>query len=241
MAFGPGNHVFPGGSVEVDDSAVRVVGDPPPALLKNHAYFREALRVALVASVREAVEEVGVLLAKGQPGALRTIRRELVNKAKPLTPAEGRRTFSQSLHQGALELAWDDFKVVSRWVTPEWFPRRFDTVFFLAKMPNDQALKFDASEVERGLWLTAREALYSWSLGELPMMTATVCVLAALHGAPFTRKTHLHGDEPLDPIMFRRYRSEGRTSVVYDCPFGLLERDEILAQMRSMARTLGGS
>lgn len=240
MAFGPGAHVFPGGSVEAGDWGIqttdRLPTDTPDVNTNTH--FGATLHAILIAAVREVFEEVGLLLLKGDKDSLSTVRDELIKARTCPNLSGGDRLFNKCLREAGVEVAWNDFEIISRWVSPEWFPRRFDTVFFLAKMPENQRVEIDRREVEGTLWLTGDEALYRWSVGNLPMMTATTCVLAALHGAPFARESHLHGTDPLTPIMFQRHEVEGRTRTGYQSECGFFERDAVLAHLRSLARDL---
>jgi 8-oxo-dGTP pyrophosphatase MutT (NUDIX family) len=46
----------------------------------------------------------------------------------------------------------------ARWLTPEFEPRRFDTFFFVARMPADQHARAEGSEADDVLWLAPGEA-----------------------------------------------------------------------------------
>jgi 8-oxo-dGTP pyrophosphatase MutT (NUDIX family) len=90
---------------------------------------------ARAAAIRELFEEAGVLLARGgDAGALATGRARL---------NAGQITFAAVLAQAGLspEPAWLHFW--ARWVTPSAEPRRYDTDFFLAALPDGQVPSFD--------------------------------------------------------------------------------------------------
>jgi recombination protein RecT len=132
--FAPGAHVFPGGSVHAED---RLLGDP--------------LRGA---AVRELFEELGILLARGPRGFA--------------TEADGERirlrlshgvSFPTALKESHLEPALDDLTYFSRWVTPEQLRRRFDTRFYLARLPEGQDVHPQPGEVEAWSWVTPAKAL----------------------------------------------------------------------------------
>lgn len=53
----------------------------------------------------------------------------------------------------------DDLVPLAHWVTPEIEIRRYDTRFFLARMPAGQTAKHDESETTALEWLTPREAI----------------------------------------------------------------------------------
>ena len=47
----------------------------------------------------------------------------------------------------------------ARWITPAFLPKRFDTHFFLALAPSEQALAHDGREAVDSIWISPREAL----------------------------------------------------------------------------------
>jgi 8-oxo-dGTP pyrophosphatase MutT (NUDIX family) len=62
----------------------------------------------------------------------------------------------------------------ARWLTPEFEPRRFDTFFFLAALPEGQQPADASGEADHALWLPPVEARH------LPMLPPTRHVLAEL-------------------------------------------------------------
>ncbi|HEY7226353.1 MAG TPA: NUDIX hydrolase [Micromonosporaceae bacterium] len=64
----------------------------------------------------------------------------------------------------------------ARWLTPEFEPRRFDTFFFVARMPADQQPRGGGSESDHAAWLAPGEAL------GLPMLPPTRHTLGELAG-----------------------------------------------------------
>jgi hypothetical protein len=52
--------------------------------------------------------------------------------------------------------------------------RRFDTHFFVARAPADQAAQADARETHDGLWVTAQAALARSAAGELALIFPTI-------------------------------------------------------------------
>ena len=61
----------------------------------------------------------------------------------------------------------DDLQPFAHWVTPEFESRRYDTRFFLARMPAGQVAKHDDSETTALEWLTPREAIDRFNRREL--------------------------------------------------------------------------
>jgi hypothetical protein len=71
----------------------------------------------------------------------------------------------------------------SRWLTPTAEPRRYDTVFFLARAPEGQVAAHDQMETTDSRWTTAADALAAARRGELALIYPTLRTLEAL--APF--------------------------------------------------------
>jgi 8-oxo-dGTP pyrophosphatase MutT (NUDIX family) len=66
-----------------------------------------------------------------------------------------------------VRITTDDLQPFAHWVTPEIEIRRYDTRFFLARMPNGQVAKHDESETTALEWLTPREAIDRFNRREL--------------------------------------------------------------------------
>jgi 8-oxo-dGTP pyrophosphatase MutT (NUDIX family) len=150
--FAPDAYVFPGGAVHADDSES---GDPITA-----------------AAVRELFEEVGILLARKRGRFARDRDCEQVRSLL----ADGR-TFGQALRSLGLEPAQDRLVPLARWVTPAQLRRRFDTWFFLARLPAGQTVRPQAGEVAAWLWIAPARAL---SEPEVTLVYATREVLASV-------------------------------------------------------------
>ncbi len=148
-----GAMVFPGGKVAPGDSSAEL-----RALADNAEELDDAAFGFAVSSVREAFEECGVLLAH-RDGATLTDA-ELAPLAG-FREAVGRNriSFARFLADRGLRLDLAGLAPFSRWVTPAFRPRRFDTMFFLAAVPPDQTLSHDGSETVHGLWTRPQDAI----------------------------------------------------------------------------------
>ncbi|MEU7822128.1 NUDIX hydrolase [Catellatospora sp. NPDC049133] len=71
-----------------------------------------------------------------------------------------------------------------RWLTPVFEPRRFDTWFFLAAMPDGQDAALPVFEADRARWLTPEEAIAEHESGDLPMLPPTLVTLRELSAYP---------------------------------------------------------
>ena len=65
-------------------------------------------------------------------------------------------------------------------ITPEIYPMRFDTRFFLAKLPVRQIPKPHLGEIESAFWLHPETALRNYENGDLKIAPPTIHILKAL-------------------------------------------------------------
>ncbi len=166
-----GAWVFPGGKVDADDALPelqRHLDQPLDALhaaLDEHALTPQAAASIYLAAVREVFEECGVLLAaQGQ--------------------ADPGQAFAQALRAQQLVLDTRQLRPWSRWVTPPNSisspTRRFDTRFFVARMPPGQTARHDNHEAVHSLWLAPRAALQRYWQGEIALVPPQLMSLSHL-------------------------------------------------------------
>jgi 8-oxo-dGTP pyrophosphatase MutT (NUDIX family) len=153
--FASGALVFPGGKVDPQDADQRVLSRLAayPAANPKQSQLRAA-------AIREAFEESGILLARrrdnsalvvdGKLGELETWRQALNAKTASL---------GDLLERGDLQLACDDLAHFSHWITPEMMPKRFDTHFYLARVPADQIAGHDGHENVDSLWIRPQQVI----------------------------------------------------------------------------------
>jgi len=86
---------------------------------------------------------------------------------------DGKTTFLEVLTGNGLLLALDELVPYAHWITPEGMPKRFDTWFFLAAAPPEQAGAHDGKESTDSIWVSPREALAGGESGrfKLPFPT----------------------------------------------------------------------
>ncbi|GAB3752157.1 NUDIX hydrolase [Microlunatus parietis] len=70
----------------------------------------------------------------------------------------------------------------AHWVTPEVEPRRYDTWFFLAVVPEDQEPADVSGEASAADWATPAETLAAHRAGALGLMPPTLSILVELAG-----------------------------------------------------------
>jgi glyoxylase-like metal-dependent hydrolase (beta-lactamase superfamily II)/8-oxo-dGTP pyrophosphatase MutT (NUDIX family) len=177
MAFAPDVHVFPGGRVDPSDAdpglqARSVITAADAAVALGGDLPEKAALAAYVAAIREAFEEVGLLLADvGLDGDLVEARRRLLESPGSLPEV------AAALD---LRLRTDRLVPLSRWVTPPILERRFDARFFVADAPEAADVSLVGEEVEAHGWHRPIDALESMASGELAMWLPTSTTLTQL-------------------------------------------------------------
>ena len=177
--FVGGMTVFPGGGIDDDDADPRYEGRISGRTADEANRRLRLERGALaywVAVARETFEEVGVLLARARRGTALPPEALLQRHAVDA----GQRTLLDVLEQHDLELDLGAVYDIGRWITPVGAPRRYDTRFFVSKMPDGQVAVPDDVEAVHAEWRTPESALQGWVSGELALLPPTVCLLQVL-------------------------------------------------------------
>jgi 8-oxo-dGTP pyrophosphatase MutT (NUDIX family) len=215
--FGGGDYVFPGGKIEADDvpeDAARWCAGLVPDLAMRRLVNARSPREALafwVGAIREAFEEVGILLAYDAAGRLLdpAPRPERLEARRRECLAD-RGAFWRMLGDERLTLATDRLVYFAHWITPEENPIRFDTRFFAAEAPPGQEAQADGQEIVAVRWLTPGAALEAWRRGEISLRFPTARNLKLLQGA--SAAAVLAGlDGRLVPTIRPRVLGEGAT------------------------------
>jgi 8-oxo-dGTP pyrophosphatase MutT (NUDIX family) len=169
--FASGALVFPGGSIDADDHAVA----RDPALHSRSDGLDAAALAFRVGAVRETFEECGILLARPQGST------ELVSAARAgeiearhrVALNKGERTFSEVLKAEGVVAALDLLVPFAHWITPLGMPKRFDTHFYLAVAPADQAGAHDGHESVDSIWVGPNAAVEGAKTGKFKLVFAT--------------------------------------------------------------------
>jgi len=221
--FAGGDHVFPGGKVEAHD-----IPDDVERFCRGLTGAQAAARLGLtprealgywVGAIREAFEEVGVLLAYAPDG--RFVRFTDENRARfdeHRTACQARdEAFFAMLRAEALTLATDRLAYFAHWITPEESPIRFDTRFFAAVTPDGQAPTADGREIVALSWLTPDEAIAARHRREMSMRFPTLKNLELIANAGPGSAQHVVerlGTLPVPAIRPRILHVEGRAVAV---------------------------
>jgi recombination protein RecT len=71
-------------------------------------------------------------------------------------------------------IAPSDMHVFSHWITPPTEPRRYNTIFFVARAPQGALGIADAHETHDAQWMTASDALARYTSGDLLLVYPTI-------------------------------------------------------------------
>ncbi|CAL9303773.1 NUDIX hydrolase [Streptomyces olindensis] len=182
MAFAGGAYAYPGGGVDPrdDDHHVRWAG-PTRAWWADRLGVDETAAQAIVcAAVRETYEEAGVLLAGPAADAVVGDTTGADWEADRAALVARDLSFAEFLDRRGLVLRSDLLGAWTRWITPEFEARRYDTFFFVAALPEGQRTRNASTEADRTVWIAPGEAAAGYDRGELLMMPPTIATLRQL-------------------------------------------------------------
>lgn len=190
--FVAGVYVFPGGAVDPDDGgpeSERLCRGMTDAAASTTLGVDQGGLAFWVAAMRECFEEAGVLLAQrrhdpagegSQP--LDTSDPEVARRFAAHRDAvnQGRLRLVDVCQQEDLLLTADTVHYVAHWVTPELFPRRFDTRFFVTVAPPGQVARHDDGETIATIWIRPEDALARGESGEIDLLPPTMANLRSI-------------------------------------------------------------
>jgi 8-oxo-dGTP pyrophosphatase MutT (NUDIX family) len=157
MLFAGGMYVFPGGVVDAADHVGR-----------DHA------QAYAFAAIRETFEECGVLLASGPDADVAAL------EADRLALVEHRATFDEVLARHGAVAQPHLLRPWSRWITPDFEPRRYDTYFYVAIAPAKEDARFVGGEADEAQWVAPEFAVAAQKSGEWLLMPPTEWTLREL-------------------------------------------------------------
>ncbi|WP_329162684.1 NUDIX hydrolase [Streptomyces sp. NBC_01717] len=183
MAFAGGAYAYPGGGVDPrdDDRLVEWAGPTLESWAERLGVGTAAEAQAIVcAAVRETYEEAGVLLAGPTADTVVSDTTGADWEADREALVARELSFAEFLDRRGLVLRSDLLGAWARWITPEFEPRRYDTWFFVAALPEGQRTRNASTEADRTVWIAAGDAADGYDRGELLMMPPTVSTLRQL-------------------------------------------------------------
>jgi 8-oxo-dGTP pyrophosphatase MutT (NUDIX family) len=185
MAFAGGFCVFPGGGVDQRDFDHEIgwAGPTPAEWARLLDTTEPHARALVCAAVRETFEESGVLLAGPTPSTVvadttgedwEADRRALEARELP---------FTVFLQQRGLVVRSDLLAFWGSWITPVFEPRRYDTRFFVAALPEGQVTRDVSTESSHVLWKPVREVIADVDADRLAMLPPTYATCLELYDA----------------------------------------------------------
>ncbi|MEU6756354.1 MULTISPECIES: NUDIX hydrolase [unclassified Streptomyces] len=212
MAFAGGAYAYPGGGVDPRDEE-HLVGWAGPSRedwadrLGTDPLTAQAI---VCGAVRETFEEAGVLLAGPAPDTVvgDTTGDDWESDRQALVARE--LSFAEFLDRRGLRLRSDLLGAWARWITPEFEPRRYDTWFFVAALPEGQRTRNASTEADRTVWIRPADAAAGYDKGELLMMPPTISTLRSLE--PYGSAADAlaaAGAQDLAPVLARAALEDG--------------------------------
>ena len=210
-SFAPGAYVFPGGVVDPEDAACHDFATRRPGQ-------DDAALTYAIAAIRESFEELGVLLARhadGRPA-----------DAADIAAMDRQAPFASQCRTRGLALPADQVFTLARWVTTADGPKRFDTFFLVARMPEGQVPQADEAEQFEPVWIRPADAVARHREGAFSMIFPTVRTLEWLARQADTASVlgACASEEPLWDCCPRpgRVRGQRQHFMDHDLPFGEL-------------------
>ncbi|MFO7965802.1 MAG: hypothetical protein R6U50_17885 [Desulfobacterales bacterium] len=217
--FMGGAFVFPGGALDPADCnpvlltlMKGLTAEDAFGLLAESETNKEKAIGLFFAAVRETFEEAGVLLADFAensvgPAGNPEIEAYLTDYRKKLHGGE--LTLQDIARKLSIFFTFHLLRPYARWITPEIESKRFDTRFFIARMPEHQKPMHDAVELVESLWLTPAEALEKHAGGEILLMPPTLKTIEELSG--YSSIDHVFkaaAEKTICPILPQFYSTE---------------------------------
>ena len=198
-----GAWVFPGGIVDRRDRDWHCCTGVDDAAISQRLALDEGGLDYAIAAIRECFEEAGVLFADdrdGQPVSPAQWQ-SLLEWRKPLHANE--RTLGEMCATAGLRLAVEGLAYIAHWLTPLGRPKRYDTRFFIAAMPEGQVVAHDDTEIVDHRWMRPADALAQAAM--LKLMTPTQAILRSIaaFGSVDALMRHSRESRPI-PRIFPR-------------------------------------
>ncbi|MFL9670373.1 NUDIX domain-containing protein [Variovorax sp. AB1(2024)] len=203
-----GASVFPGGVIDAHDRSLHAqCSGLDDAAASERLAVPEGGLDYYAAAIRECFEEAGLLFAtdKASQGGLVALDGMPAGQLSAMRHAaeQGTDALVAMCEAHGWQLAVDRLAYFTHWLTPPGMPRRFDTRFFLASMPDGQTVRPDGRETVEHLWLQPADAV-SPARG-LKLMNVTRRILEQLAQFSSVRElmAHARGLKHIPRVMPR--------------------------------------
>lgn len=181
MAFAGGMTAYPGGGVDPRDIDAEFgwIGPDPGYWADAFTCDERRARALVAAAVRETFEEAGILLAtEGETAVHDTDTPEW--EAERLALLNREHSLSEMLNKRGLSLRTDLIRPWAHWITPKQEPKRYDTRFFLMKLPDGVHPREISTEHDHAEWVSVDRAIDESNSGARPMLPPTTATLVSL-------------------------------------------------------------
>ncbi len=219
--------VFPGGKMDEQDRdedlavLARGMDGAQARALLNEPDLDECTALGLFcAAIRELFEEAGILLAYTSNGSLidftdQDTRKRYNDYRKAIHEKE--LSLKDLARQENLTLAVDSLLPYSRWIAPGAVKKRFDTRFFLCRLPLGQKTDYDPVELMSYEWRTPGEILRQANSGEIKLIPPTLKTIHELSSFDCIDRLYRYvQSRPIYPILPEVYAEDD--SIVMKLP-----------------------
>ncbi len=193
MKFLGGFHAFPGGKIKEDDYIEKnlercrglSIDQAYDILYNQNTSFKEK-KIALscwIAAIREVFEEVGILIAYKDNKLIDLSNKSKINKFQEYRGNLIKNEISmlEIMETEDLFYAVDKLHYFRHFITPPFAPIRFDTRFFLTKLPDgQQGIDPDNKEIVDYEWLTPKNSLKKYRKKEIKIIPPQYACLRGL-------------------------------------------------------------
>jgi 8-oxo-dGTP pyrophosphatase MutT (NUDIX family) len=107
-----------------------------------------------------------------------------IGQAESAQDSARRTAVRETREETGLELSGAGLIPISRWITPEVAPKRFDTWFFLSRLERDQEVRVDGAEIRSHRWMQPRSALDAHRRGEIRPRQPVLTFRPRIHPTP---------------------------------------------------------
>jgi 8-oxo-dGTP pyrophosphatase MutT (NUDIX family) len=201
-----GASVFPGGVIDAHDRGLHgFCNGLDDGAASERLGVPEGGLDYYAAAIRECFEEAGVLFATDGAGQIVALDKLPPDQLATMRHAaeQGTDALLSLCEQHGWKLATDRLAYFSHWLTPPGMPRRFDTRFFLAAMPEVQSVRPDGRETIEHMWLRPAEAVAPARGLKLMNVTRRILEGLAQFDSVAGLMAHAHGLKHIPRVMPR--------------------------------------
>lgn len=211
-----GAYVFPGGKLDDADMVLDAQNYLDTTAQILHAALNEPqtpvdlAKGLFVAALREAFEESGVLYAGPADAGQHQMAAQLLQEGN---------SFNTMLELLQLRLHTQSVVPWSRWITPRMpsvSNKRFDTRFFVARVPQQQVARHDDVETTQSVWIAPAQALKQYWNYDIEMAPPQIMTLAHLSRFKTAADVlHTARTSPAPVILPEAFDVEGTRVICY--------------------------